>query len=96
MKKRSANIFIFLIVLCTSFLSFSQNDDGLQILEDSDDILIKFENHFFEALKYKAIGNYSRAITELEKCQQLFPDDESVDFEFSKNIPTFNLFSKGL
>ena len=46
MKKRSANIFIFLIVLCTSFLSFSQNDDGLQILEDSDDILIKFENHF--------------------------------------------------
>ncbi len=92
MNTRSANIFFFLIVLCTSFLSFSQDDDGLIILEDSDDTLIKFENHYFEALKYKAIGNYTRAITELEKCQQLFPDDKSVDFEFSKNYFLLNQF----
>ncbi|MCF6278827.1 MAG: hypothetical protein L3J14_00595 [Flavobacteriaceae bacterium] len=57
----------------------------MTLLKDADDKQIKFENYYFEALKYKAIGNYSRAITELEKCQQLFPDDKSVVFELSKN-----------
>ena len=62
----------------------------MTLLKDSDDELIKFENHYFEALKYKAIGNYTRAIVELEKCQQLFPNDVSVDFEFSKNYFELN------
>ncbi|AOW21188.1 hypothetical protein LPB138_11075 [Urechidicola croceus] len=70
-------------------MSFSQQNtedlEGLLLLEDSDDTQIKFENHYFESLKYKAIGNYSRAITELEICQELYPDNTSVDFEFSKN-----------
>jgi predicted Zn-dependent protease len=73
-----------LLLVCVFSISYSQ-DDSLTLLEDSDDVLIKFENHYFEALKYKAIGNNSLAIIELEKCQQLFPNDKSVDFEFSKN-----------
>lgn len=84
MIKKSANTLLLLALFCASFLSFGQ-DEGLTLLEDDDGKLIKFENHYFEALKYKAIGNYTRAITELEKCQQLFADDVAVDFEFSKN-----------
>lgn len=75
---------MFLVLLCAFSISYSQ-DEGLLLLKDSENVLIKFENNYFEALKYKAIGNNSRAITELEKCQQLFPNDKSVDFEFAKN-----------
>lgn len=57
----------------------------MTLLKDADDKQIQFENHYFEALKYKAIGNYTRAITELEKCQQLFTDDTSIAFELSRN-----------
>lgn len=89
MKIKSANTFLLLALFCASFLSYGQ-DDGLTLLKDDDDNLIKFENHYFEALKYKAIGNYTRAITELEKCQQLFKDDVAVDFEFSKNYFALN------
>ncbi len=86
MKIRSANIILTLALFCTYFLSFSQNDEWFSLLKSSDDDVIKIENHYYEALKYKAIGNYTRAITELEKCQQLLLTDEpSVDFEFSKN-----------
>ena len=85
MFKQSTNFYFFLVLFCASFLSFSQVDEGMTLLKDADDKQIKFENHYFEALKYKAIGNYTRAITELEKCQQLFSDDKSVVFELSKN-----------
>ncbi|MCK5815954.1 MAG: hypothetical protein KAH07_08420 [Flavobacteriaceae bacterium] len=85
MVQRSANIFLALALFCVSMVGFSQADEGVQLLKDSDDKLILFENHFFEALKYKAIGNFSRAITELEKCQQLFPNDDSIEFELAKN-----------
>ena len=84
MDKRSTNTVLFLILFCVSFLSHAQ-DDGLLFLKDADDNHIKFENHFFEALKYKAIGNHTWAITELEKSQQLFSDEVAVDFELSKN-----------
>lgn len=92
MKIKSANTFLLLALFCVSFLSYCQEDDGLILLNDDDDKLIKFENHYFEALKYKAIGNYTRAITELEKCQHLFADDVAVDFEFSKNYFALNKF----
>lgn len=85
MNTKSSNIFLLIAIFCASFLSFSQVDEGLILLEDSDDNRIRFENHFFEALKYKAVGNYSRAITELEKCQQLYANDDSIEFELSKN-----------
>lgn len=84
MKRKAVHTYLFLLLVCAFSISYSQ-DDSLTLLEDSDDVLIKFENHYFEALKYKAIGNNSLAIIELEKCQRLFPNDKSVDFEFSKN-----------
>ena len=92
MKIKSTNI-LLLALLCVSFLSFSQ-DEGMLLLKDADDDRIKFENHFYEALKYKAIGNFTRAITELEKCQQIRKDDTSIDFEFSKNYFLLNKFDE--
>ncbi len=93
MNIKSANILLVIALFCASFLSFSQ-DEGMLLLKDSDDNRIKFESHFYDALKYKAIGNYTRAITELEKCQQIVTDDVSIDFEFSKNYFMLNKYAE--
>ena len=82
------------IICCAFSSSFGQVHEGMEIMQDSDDVRIKFENHYYEALKYKAIGNYSRAITELEKCQQLDAENASVAFEFSKNYYLLNKFNE--
>ncbi len=93
MIKKSANILLNVLFFCAFFMSFSQ-DEGLTLLEDADDNQIKFENHYFEALKYKAIGNYSKAIIELEICQDLFKNNNSITFELSKNYYLLNKFSE--
>lgn len=46
---------------------------------------LKFQTHFFEALKQKAIKNYGKAIESLEKCNEIDSLNISVLFEFSKN-----------
>lgn len=46
---------------------------------------LKFQTHFFEALKQKAIKNYSKAIESLELCNEIDSLNVAVLFEFSKN-----------
>lgn len=46
---------------------------------------LTFQNHFFEALKQKAINNYSKAVENLEKCYEIDSTNVAVFFEFSKN-----------
>lgn len=44
-----------------------------------------FQDAFYESLKQKGIENYDKAITALEKCQKLEPNNATVYFEFGKN-----------
>jgi tetratricopeptide (TPR) repeat protein len=44
-----------------------------------------FENSYFESLKQKGIENYDKAITALEKCLELQPNNAVVYFELGKN-----------
>lgn len=53
------------------------------VIEEQNNL--KFQEHFFEALKQKAIKNYSKAIESLEKCYEIYPNNLTVEFEFSKN-----------
>jgi len=46
---------------------------------------LNFEKFFFEALREKAIENHDKAISALEKCQHIRPDNFAVNFELSKN-----------
>lgn len=46
---------------------------------------LKFQSFFFEALKERAINNFSKAIVNLEQCNQIEPNNLAVEFEFSKN-----------
>jgi tetratricopeptide (TPR) repeat protein len=50
-----------------------------------EDTALNFQTHFFEALKQRAINNYSKAIESLEKCAEIDKENDAVEFEFSKN-----------
>jgi len=70
--------------LCNPFNSFSQ--DSIPIKPDLNETnFLKFQDHFFKALAQKSIYNYRVAVTNLEKCNELKPNDISVLFELSKN-----------
>ena len=57
-----------------------------QIEVTNEDKDLAFQNHFFEALKQKAIQNYSKAIESLEKCYEIDSTQMAVAFELSQNF----------
>ncbi|MGJ8743424.1 tetratricopeptide repeat protein [Polaribacter sp.] len=74
------SIFFFLFSIHT----FSQ--DSIPAAKDlTEEKELNFQQFFFKALSEKAIGNYTKAIQNLENCNQILPDDVAVFFEFSKN-----------
>jgi tetratricopeptide (TPR) repeat protein len=66
-------------MLFISGIFYAQN---INIAEENS---LKFQTHFFEALKQKAIKNYGKAIESLELCNEIDSLNVSVFFEFSKN-----------
>lgn len=69
-------IFVGILAISSNFYA--------QELEDEEKDL-EFQTHFFEALKQKAINNYSKAIESLELCMAIDASNKAVEFEFSKN-----------
>ncbi|MFK5959611.1 MAG: hypothetical protein QM495_12185 [Lutibacter sp.] len=57
-----------------------------QTINTKEESKLKFQEYFFEALKQKAINNYSKAIENLEKCYEIDSINLGVEFEFSKNF----------
>ena len=57
----------------------------VQKINTEEENSLKFQTHFFEALKQKAIKNYGKAIESLELCQEIDSFNVPVLFEFSKN-----------
>ena len=87
-KKIFIFIFLWIIVPATSFAQ-----DSIPISPDlKEENLLKFQDHFFKALAQKSIYNYRVAIQNLEKCNQLKPNDVSVLFE----LFSFSLFLRQL
>lgn len=62
-----------------SIFSYAQN------INTEEENSLKFQTHFFEALKQKAIKNYGKAIESLELCKEIDATNVAVFFEFSKN-----------
>ena len=54
----------------------------------------KFQNAFYEALKQKGIENYDKAITELEKCLALQPNNPAVYNELGRNYLSQKSYEK--
>jgi len=82
--KLSITSFFLLIFLWNPFAGFSQ--DSIPISPNlKEENFLQFQDHFFKALAQKSIYNYRVAIENLEKCNELKPNDVSVLFELSKN-----------
>ena len=59
----------------------------------TEEMELNFQDFFFKALSEKAIGNYQKALENLESCNQIIPNTIAVFFEFSKNyLELGNLF----
>lgn len=92
MIKRVKHI-IILCFMSVSFIGFAQQDSLTNVLlakKNSEEIQkeqkeLNFETFFFEALQEKAIGNFEKAITALENCQNINDGDKAMLFEFGKN-----------
>src|SRR6476620_10203471 len=53
--------------------------------EDIAAVTDDFQDSFYESLKQKGIENYDKAVTALEKCLKLQPNNPVVYFELGKN-----------
>lgn len=78
--KKTVPFFLFLVLLCNSALLLAQTEPE-SIVPETD----KFQDYFYESLKQKGIENYDRAITALEFCLKLKPNDATVYSEMGKN-----------
>jgi len=78
--KKTVSFFLFLVLLCNSASLLAQ-DEPESIVPDAD----KFQDYFYESLKQKGIENYDKAITALEYCLKLKPNDAVVYSEMGKN-----------
>lgn len=78
--KKTVSFFLFLALLCNPVVLLAQTEPE-QIKPETD----KFQYYFFESLKQKGIENYDKAITALEECLKLNPNDATVYFELGKN-----------
>ena len=87
------NQIILLLSLCVSIAGVAQNDSlaqvfiaqkNMKVLQNEQQEL-NFQDFFFNALQQKAIGNFDKAISALENCQNIKNGDKAVEFEFAKN-----------
>lgn len=78
--KKTVSFFLFLVLLCNSASLLAQTEPE-SIVPDTD----KFQDYFYESLKQKGIENYDKAITALEECLKLKPDNATVYYEMGKN-----------
>tara|TARA_R110001583_G_scaffold21685_7_gene82129 strand:- start:7461 stop:8420 length:960 start_codon:yes stop_codon:yes gene_type:complete len=79
MRFNKLHTFIIIGIGLISSYSYAQKPS----LEEEIDL--NFQTYFFEALKEKAVNNYSKAIESLEKCYELDSINLAVEFELSKN-----------
>ena len=83
-KKREKKLFNYFKLVLFFFVFFSINifaQDSIPVKEDlTEETELKFQEFFFKALSEKAIGNYQKAIENLESCNQILTNDVSVFF----------------
>jgi tetratricopeptide (TPR) repeat protein len=79
MKKRAlVLIFLGMFGIPTSLMAQTEPEDIAMAADE-------FQDSFYESLMQKGIENYDKAITALEKCLKMQPDNATVYFELGKN-----------
>ena len=80
MKLRFLKVLFVFFAVVNSSVIFAQSE-----VSEAEKKDLQFQDYFFEALKQKAILNYSKAVENLEKCAQIKEENVAVMFELSKN-----------
>lgn len=71
--------------LIISFGAFSQiKTDSISTIS-TESSRVEFQGHFYEALKHKALENYTKAIEELLLCVDINPKESAIFFELGTN-----------
>jgi tetratricopeptide (TPR) repeat protein len=85
---------IFFGILFSSAVNAQEGEFLVQDVNVADNSKASdaFQEHFFEALKQKAIENYEKAIIELKACEKLQPNNAVVFFELGKNYKLLKNF----
>ena len=91
-KKRAAYLkYALLSIFCILFSLKSYTQDSIPVAKDlTEEKELEFQQFFFKSLSEKSIGNYQKAIENLESCNQVLGDEVAVYFEFSKNYLSLN------
>ena len=76
---------VFILTLMSSFGAQSQIETDSLLSISTGNTHIKFQIHFYEAIKQKALENYSKAIEELLECKDLNPEESVVFYELGTN-----------
>jgi len=78
--RKTALLILFLVLQCNPALLLAQTQP-----EEIQPVTDKFQDYFYEALKQKGIENYDKAITALEQCLKINPNEATVYSELGKN-----------
>ena len=78
MKKRNTHIALWIGIFCIPFFIYSQKNK-------EEDNYLKFQQHFFEALKWKANESYDKSILALESCYTIDSLNTAVHFQLAGN-----------
>mgnify|MGYP000097251830 CR=1 FL=1 len=78
---------LFFILISVNNFSQDSIPEAKDLTEEKE---LKFQQFFFKALSEKSIGNYQKAIENLESCNQILAGDVAVFYEFSKNYLQLN------
>lgn len=87
--KKQIQISVFVSLMSFSFPVLAQepNKPVVQVATDElGEVTDSFQEHFFEALKQKAIENYEKAINSLVQCLALNSNEAVVYLELGKNF----------
>ena len=87
--KKTILTFLFLVLLCNPAVLLAQTEPE-EIKPETD----KFQDYFYESLMQKGIENYDKAITALEQCLKIKPNDATVYFELGKNQLALKQYDK--
>ncbi|WP_430928609.1 tetratricopeptide repeat protein [Polaribacter marinivivus] len=82
-----ALFYLFFILFSLKTVSQDSIPEQKDLTEEAE---LKFQQYFFKALSQKTIGNYTKAIENLEDCNQILQENTAVFFEFSKNYLALN------
>lgn len=89
MDFKKTYLFLFYVLFASGLMA---QGDSIDYMAEKNTALLKkeqqdlnFQQHFFDALAQKAIGNHDKAIASLENCQKTYPNNKALNFEFGKN-----------